>query len=984
MESSTKPSEDSVSTIKLGHQKMRRRSRSMTPSCKDSCSDSGSGSFDLKKNMAEVMASGDFRGSYNQLHSPYDSDQSGSGFRKTTAEIISEARTMLHGTSNSGVRLVSTRRPITPRDPRRQLYGKVAPPGRPPSAFSLRYLQLEVRNLPALDPIPMPTIDKDSNKSAAPLQSMGPKFESFDTKYQRKLPALPQKVRTPPRENGQTPNPSKTKLTTNKNASNHFDLDSTSASSKPSEPHPLALPAFCQDENENNLSNIGINILSSRKLFARNYDLLAQTSTETLTDMLKEHSGIKECTDETIQHIYAILLELYNRIRSTHGTWRSAVLGGLYGLVECTSPKILLAIARVVLGLRVTGSNLTGACKLVFKVARNEANDYLFDETDVPELLIDGLGRASPLDEPEACIYGYGAVRFLTSDSQQNRETDVVDYNKNDAFWELTSELPPKPSTAPERDTKITTFQFRSKRQSSLKQISIAQRLSKHGAVQLMVLHLQIVNEAGARKKLTGPPLHALYQLSAALRALAGAQQAKNIEFDNLRAQSAHDRASADKMTRYFGETSPEVDFIHLELACPHLIKAAEISIGELEIQANIIRTLSVLSEDMRCCEALAEFTGKIGMLLGPSRHILSDSPKKLLSILSRLGYILGNILARFNSARMQFYQNDVAMEYLFDALVFYSKQKLTLQNHLGDTVVDVLIKLIRVIANMGVNCEVGCGLGQKNGLGDILLHILKRLNQIRETNMNPEMQELLNATLGALHNLCFYQDQSPDSVPISGENCEGSISNILVDLGPVLCQNLRNGPDPVRIEAIRVLGNLSRNQIARMAYCKAGGLRTIVHCLSSPEYNLRTSAVGVLVNLLGDWENRTPFMELKGQLILMEMLKMYLQQEDWLVAGIICQAFWNLLIDTHNVINVLGEKLTDELSDILAEYLDEHRFFKGVSPDSMWEQFALVATDLLERIQSNLGSPFQSYELDSGTDEDDVHIEGLGGDQSI
>lgn len=33
--------------------------------------------------------------------------------------------------------------------------------------------------------------------------------------------------------------------------------------------------------------------------------------------------------------------------------------------------------------LHVTGSNLTGACKLVFKVARNERNDYLFANIDV-------------------------------------------------------------------------------------------------------------------------------------------------------------------------------------------------------------------------------------------------------------------------------------------------------------------------------------------------------------------------------------------------------------------------------------------------------------------------------------------------------------------------------------------------------------------------------------------------------------------------
>jgi armadillo repeat-containing protein 2 len=58
-------------------------------------------------------------------------------------------------------------------------------------------------------------------------------------------------------------------------------------------------------------------------------------------------------------------MELYARIKDTKGSWRGAILGALYGLVECHSPKILLAVARVVLGLGVTGSNLTGACKLV-------------------------------------------------------------------------------------------------------------------------------------------------------------------------------------------------------------------------------------------------------------------------------------------------------------------------------------------------------------------------------------------------------------------------------------------------------------------------------------------------------------------------------------------------------------------------------------------------------------------------------------------
>lgn len=87
-------------------------------------------------------------------------------------------------------------------------------------------------------------------------------------------------------------------------------------------------------------------------------------------------------------------------------------------------------------------------------MARNEGNDSLFVSSDVPELLIEGIGRASPIEEPEACVYGYGAVRFLTNAVVSTR----------------------RPSTPTDQ--------------------SIGRRLARHGAVPLMVLHLQMINEA--------------------------------------------------------------------------------------------------------------------------------------------------------------------------------------------------------------------------------------------------------------------------------------------------------------------------------------------------------------------------------------------------------------------------------------------------------------------------------------------------------
>lgn len=113
-----------------------------------------------------------------------------------------------------------------------------------------------------------------------------------------------------------------------------------------------------------------------RLLVLRGNDLFAKSATETLLDMLKSHSGIKDCSEETILHIngvrsyfknimralhnsidycssvgslFQILTELYTRVRGVRNDWRSSILSSLYGLVECTSAKILLSVARVVL-----------------------------------------------------------------------------------------------------------------------------------------------------------------------------------------------------------------------------------------------------------------------------------------------------------------------------------------------------------------------------------------------------------------------------------------------------------------------------------------------------------------------------------------------------------------------------------------------------------------------------------------------------------
>lgn len=149
--------------------------------------------------------------------------------RKTSAEIVSEAKSMLAAgdwfwaqkwwritneklcfSKLGGTRLVSARRPITPREPKRQLYGRVAPPGRPPSAFSLKYLQFESRALPSLEPIRDP-IERGSvgftRSDSADSISLGDSNDATNNNNngttKSKLPAL---LKVPSKQSGSLDN----------------------------------------------------------------------------------------------------------------------------------------------------------------------------------------------------------------------------------------------------------------------------------------------------------------------------------------------------------------------------------------------------------------------------------------------------------------------------------------------------------------------------------------------------------------------------------------------------------------------------------------------------------------------------------------------------------------------------------------------------------------------------------------------------------
>lgn len=151
----------------------------------------------------------------------------------------------------------------------------------------------------------------------------------------------------------------------------------------------------------------------------------------------------------------------------------------------------------------------------------------------------------------------------------------------------------------------------------------------------------------GATTKLSHQLTHALFQLSGAFRALVLAKS--SVENDKDYAVPSLFSATA-KQYPQIKETLEEESF-RLHLAIPHLVRAAEISMGEMVVQTNLVRTLSIMSENGECCRVLSEYASRLGILLGP---IGKEYPEKSMGMLVRLGYVLGNVMASYDLARCQ------------------------------------------------------------------------------------------------------------------------------------------------------------------------------------------------------------------------------------------------------------------------------------------------------------------------------------------
>uniref|UniRef100_A0A1Y1L9N7 Armadillo repeat-containing domain-containing protein n=2 Tax=Photinus pyralis TaxID=7054 RepID=A0A1Y1L9N7_PHOPY len=840
--------------------------------------------------------------------------------RKTSADIINEAKAAIKDSqmvdnsfASASIKPLQTQRPFTPREKERILFGHKRKSNRPPSSFSLRYLQETDFNTNTIadnadsENNTICTIDKDAQitkkQNAFKTQRSNSLSKIGDGKifdvgcHKIKLPALDalkvvQKKRIHkntfsldnlPEEYEESVEPPVVNRNAFSSPQERTDFNENSPFGRPSQQqNNLSQCLLLGVENLNKLFENKQIVENSETLFVKtgylnnvtrteneksSLDVYKERTMENIIETLsKHHKNVKdEVIVQSLRDLYDCMEQKKFLSTSVDSKTKICILKCLYRFVESPNEQLLLNIARIILALKVTGNNLSGVCKLIFKVSKNDKNDSLFLEGNILDLFVDALGRSSPLDDGEACVYGYGSVKFLTMNSK------------------------------------------------------LLKKILDLGILQLMVLHIKIINNARQEKvHIPEHTEHALFQLTGGLRNLAADE-------------SVYD------------------EFISTDTVF-QLCTTLELFSSNLDIVSNISRTLSTISMNDNCCDKIGEFAEISKIFV----KLFEKYPGNE-EIIVRLAYTLGNVLAKLDSSRIRFFHEKNSISSLISLWKIYFERTLKNCSLKFDTewestsnTEDVMIKIIRIVANIAINTDIGKSMNEQYGL-----QLIDEFLKVLISNPFKKNDELILSVLSTLNNLSYYYtaEFDRDIFHIKQVDIMEAISEY------VNCQNV----DCV-IEAIRILGNLSRSKITRSYVIQKNIFSQLIKILDEDNLNLLKTTVGVFVNLMADNKNRVLFKNSGGTGKLIRILNQY-GSYDWVLTMLICQVLWNFCIDTVNLYELISDNEMQQLLSILADFLDEEKLF-GITdtnedleiysaPDYMiWEEFANVATNLLEKIE--------------------------------
>ncbi|XP_018333923.1 armadillo repeat-containing protein 2 isoform X2 [Agrilus planipennis] len=838
--------------------------------------------------------------------------------RKTSAEIINEAKAILTGTSKmdsctgTNVRPLYTERPFTPKEKDRIFFGKkTRKNNRPPSSFSLRYLQdqtelimpatvVECNTEMETENILMKADRRNFVNNNNNIYDMS-KFnenkifnlevkEFFPQKL--KLPAL-ESIRTTPKtkknykslisfetvsdansnyRSGEKQNDEykRNAFSSPQERTNFSDNRSEGSFSKMSRQNSISTCLTLQPRNLDKLFGNKQIIENSETLFEKTEPLepFKNLSVQELLDVLnceeQQNNENHEYTVKLLKILYQCLQEEQLSNNKISSTLKITILKCLYRYVEAENQKLLINVAKILLLLKVTGNNLSGVCKLIFKVSKNVDNDLLFLEEKILDLFLDALGRSSPLEDAEACIYGYGAIKFLTTN------------------------------------------------------LEIVENLLNLGILPLIVLHMKIINNAKVENNRNQDQINnVLFQITGALRNLA----------------------SNEANCENFITTG----------AITQLCTSLKLFLNDFDIISTTSRNLSCLSSLDKCCNEISE----CDHLYATAIEILEKYAGNE-EIIVRVAYTLGNTVARNDSARTKLYRVKNCTRVLIKLWRLYLELTLKRCSMKCDTreagenyTVDVMIKIIRIIANLSMNATIGKDISKNFGV-----QLIDELLKVLISNPFKRNDDLVLSVLTTLNNISYYYIDIEEDVFYTKE----------VEIMDALREYITGKNKENKLEAMRTLGNLSRSKITRSYIVRNGIMDILTEYLCEDDRELLETTIGVFVNLMSDSPGKEAFRKKDGVTKLTEILRKHGQQ-DWNLSTLVCQTIWNYCIDVTNFYDFMSDNELETLMTLLADRLDEEKLFgiKDVTGNAeicssaeflVWEEFAFVATNLLEKIE--------------------------------
>ncbi|XP_016391471.1 armadillo repeat-containing protein 2-like isoform X2 [Sinocyclocheilus rhinocerous] len=312
---------------------------------------------------------------------------------------------------------------------------------------------------------------------------------------------------------------------------------------------------------------------------------------------------------------------------------------------------------------------------------------------------------------------------------------------------------------------------------------------------------------------------------------------------------------------------------------------------SDIDICINVARIFSKLSTYTECCHALAETPHCCSLFL----DLLGKYSRKQ-DLVVRLLFTLGNLTAKSPEARERVYEEEGVIDVLLDLFQVYQETPSPPEQFRAPEREDVLVKLIRLLANLAIHPTVGTALAANTLCVQLLLEVL-------ECRCVQESEELVVNAVATINNLSFYQGMS--SV-VRAQHTH--ISQLLLKL------LLSSSMDAV-LEATCVFGNLSQIKDVRHFIMQHKVEQYVVTLLDSKTPDVCFSACGVLINLSADPDNRA-MLRAEGTVQKLIDCLCDFGPQDWHLATVVCQTLWNCSLD--------GElQHAEELLEILWLYTD-------------------------------------------------------------